>query len=417
MNRVRVGNWRWTAAGAMLAVVVGAGCRQAAIQAPPPPPTVTVMRPADREVVRWDQFSAYLSSPETAQVKARVSGLIVEAPFREGALVRKDDLLFKIDPRPFQASVDNARAMAAQAKATADQAQITYGRDAQLLRAKVLSAQDYDNARASYEESEAALSAAEAALETARLNLEWTDVRAPISGRISKMDVTVGNLVSGGTAQATALTTIVSIDPMYCYLNVPESDALLYRDIALREHQANIGGARLPCLMRLENETGFPRRGVIDFVDNQVDVNTGTVQMRCVFANPTALLMPGLFAVTRVPASARYRSLLIPDQAVNTDQNEQYLLVVGAGNVVERQAVKLGALFGDLRAIAQGLKPNQRVIVNGMQLAIPGKKVTPREAPFPAAALARLDAETALGASPMRTAWETGSQDSQEPPQ
>lgn len=417
MNRARLGNSRWIAAAATLAAIIGAGCRQAVVQPPPSPPTVTVMRPVEHEVVRWDQFSAYLSSPETAVVKARVSGLIEKAPFHEGALVHKGDLLFKIDPRPFQASVDNAHAAAAQAKATADQARLTYERDAALLREHVLSAQDYDNARASYEESVAALDAAKASLETARLNLEWTNVRAPIAGRISKMDVTVGNLVSGGSAQGTTLTTIVSIDPIYCYLNVPESDGLLYQKIALREHWANIGGARLPCLMRLENETGFPRRGMIDFVDNQVDVSTGTVQMRCVFANPTALLMPGLTVVARVPASARYRALLIPDQAVNTDQNEQYLLVVGAANIVERRAVKLGALFGDLCAITQGLKANERVIVKGMQLATPGKKVAPREAPFPAAALARLDAETALGTSAMRTAWETVSQKRQRPPQ
>jgi membrane fusion protein, multidrug efflux system len=417
MNRVRLGNCRWTAAAIALAAVVAAGCRQAAVKPPPAPPTVTVMRPAEHEVVRWDQFSAYLSSPETSVVKARVSGLIEKAPFREGALVHKGDLLFKIDPRPFQADVDNKRAAAAQARATADQARLTYARDAALLRAKVLSAQDYDNARAAYEESVAALRAAQAALETARLNLEWTDVRAPITGRISKMDVTVGNLVSGGSAQATTLTTIVSIDPIYCYLNVPETDALLYQEIAWREHQANIAGARLPCLMHLENETGFPRRGAIDFVDNQVDVSTGTVQMRCVFANPTALLMPGLTVVARVPASARYRALLIPDQAVNTDQNERYLLVVGAGDIVERRAVKLGALFGDLRAIAGGLKANERVIVNGMQLATPGKKVVPREAPFPAATIARLDAETALATGAMRTARETASPEPPQPPQ
>jgi membrane fusion protein, multidrug efflux system len=204
--------------------------------------------------------------------------------------------------------------------------------------------------------------------------------------------VTVGNLVNGGSGQATPLTTIVSIDPLYCYISVPQSLALRYRERALQQ-QSNVAATRIPCFLRLEDETAFGRQGLIDFVDNQVDVATGTVQIRCVFANPTTLLMPGLFAVMRIPASARYSALLIPDAAVNTDQNERYLLVVGSNDVVQRRAVNLGALFGTLRAITAGLKADEWVIVNGTQSALPGARVNPHEASIDAESLERLEGD------------------------
>jgi multidrug efflux pump subunit AcrA (membrane-fusion protein) len=162
----------------------------------------------------------------------------------------------------------------------------------------------------------------------------------------------VGNLITGGSGQATTLTTIVSIDPLYCYINVPQVTALHYQELALQEEQGNVAGAKVPCFLQLENETSFPRQGVIDFVDNQVDVNTGTVQIRCVIANPTSVLTPGLFALTSIPATNRYHTLLIPDAAVNAGQNERYLMVVGSDDVVQQRMVKLGAVFGSLRSIA-----------------------------------------------------------------
>jgi membrane fusion protein, multidrug efflux system len=284
----------------------------------PPPPTVTVSQPLQREVIRWDQYSGYLSSPKTVTVNARVSGLIEEAPFQEGTVVHEGDLLFQIDPRPFQADLDNKQAAVAQAKATAVKAKADFERSTLLLKAQVIAQADYDTTKATYLEAAASLSAAEAALETSRLNLQWTDVRAPITSRVSRMNVTVGNLVNGGSGQATALTIVVSIDPLYCYINVPESAALRYQELALQEKKGNVAGANIGCFLQLENETNFPHQGVIDFVDNQVDVNTGTQQIRCVFANPTTILTPGLFTLTRIPASGRYQALLIPDAAVNT---------------------------------------------------------------------------------------------------
>jgi membrane fusion protein, multidrug efflux system len=397
MNRIHL---RPQCAAALMALVVifVPGCRHAPAPPPPPPPHVTVSRPLLRVVVQWDQFSGYLSSPKTVTVNARVSGLIVQAPFQEGAIVHQGDLLFKIDPRPYQADLDNKAAAVAQARATAEKTKADFERSTLLLKAEVVARADYDSTKASYGEADASLKAAEAALEISRLNLGWTEVRAPITGRVSRMNVTVGNLIIGGDGQVTptTLTTIVSIDPLYCYINVPESIALRFQKLALQENKSSVEGAHVACYMQLENETNFPREGVIDFVDNQVDVNTGTVQIRCVFPNPTTILTPGLFALTRIPASAPYQALLVPDAAVNSDQNERYLLVVGANDVVQLRPVKLGALFGSLRAIAVGLNPDERVIVNGMLSAMPGAKVDPHEIPIPTESLDALESIAAM---------------------
>ena len=415
MNRIQLREVRLATAFVALVVALLPGCNRVAAPQAPPPATVTVSQPVQRDVIRWDQYSGYLSSPKTVTVNARVSGLIVESPFQEGAIVHSGDLLFKIDPRPFQADLDNKEAAVAQARATAVKARADFGRSTELIKAQVIAPSDFDTTKASYGEADASLKAAEAALETSRLNLEWTEVRAPITGRVSRMNVTVGNLVNGGSGQVTALTTIVSIDPLYCYINVPESAALRYQELALKEKQANIAGANIACSLQLENETNFPHPGVIDFVDNQVDVNTGTQQIRCVISNPTTILTPGLFAVTRIPASGRYNALLIPDAAVNSDQDERYLLIVGANDVVQQRPVKLGALFGTLRAITDGLKPGERVVVNGMQFAQSGAKVIPHEVPVPTQSVDAMESDTAgpssaQAASDLRTAYQSDSQ-------
>ncbi len=391
MNRNPLLNFLWAAAAFVLAAALLPGCNRTTPKQAPPPPAVTVSRPSEREVVRWDEYSGYLSSPKTVIVSARVSGLLEEAPFQEGAIVQQGDLLFEIDPRPFQADFDNKQAAVEQARATAHKARADLDRSLRLLRAQVIAQASYDTDKAASEEADASLSAAEAALETSRLNLDWTDVRAPITGRVSRINVTVGNLVNGGSGQATALTTIVSIDPLYCYIDVPQVTALHYQELALQEKQGNVAGAKLPCFLQLENETNFPRQGVIDFVDNQVDVNTGTVQIRCVISNPTSVLTPGLFALTSIPATSRYRTLLIPDAAVNTDQNERYLLIVGNDDVVRQRTVRLGAVFGTLRSITEGLNPGEWVIVNGLQLAAPGSKVNPHATSISATALNALE--------------------------
>jgi RND family efflux transporter MFP subunit len=407
----------WVTALIALVLALVPGCQRVVAPPAPPPPAVTVSQPLQRDVIRWDQYSGYLSSPQTAVVDARVSGLIEEAHFQEGAVVHQGDLLFKIDSRPFQADFDNKKAAVAQAKATADKTRADFERSNLLLKDQVIAQADYDANKASYLQAAASLKAAEAALETSRLNLEWTDVRAPITGRVSRMNVTVGNLVNGGSGQATTLTTIVSIDPLYCYIDVPEGAALRYQELALQEKNSNVAAAKIGCFLQLENETSFPHQGVIDFVDNQVDVNTGTQQIRCVFANPTTILTPGVYALMRIPASGRYQTLLIPDAAVNADQNERYLLIVGADDVVQQRPVRLGALFGTLRSITDGLKPGERVIVNGLQSAHFGAKVVPHEAPIPSESLGAPESMSAAGSPTMQetSALRTAARSSSHP--
>jgi multidrug efflux system membrane fusion protein len=377
----------------VLVSVCLSGCKRADSQRATTPPAVTVSQSLQREVTRWDDYSGYLSAPETAIVSARVSGLIVEAPFHEGAIVHSGDLLFKLDPRPFKADFDNKKAAVAQAKAMADRTRADFGRFRDLLQEQVISQSEFDSAKASYQQSAASLSAAEAALETSRLNLEWSEVKAPITGRISRMEVTVGNLINGGSGQPTNLSTIVSIDPLYAYLNVPEDAALHYQQLAVHENTAQVAAAKMPCFLQLESETNFPHAGVIDFVDNRADTNTGTVQIRCAIPNPTMLLTPGMFTVTRLPASAAYQALLIPDVAINTDQNERYVLVVGENNVVQSRTVELGVLFGSLRSITKGLQPNEWVVIDGMQSARLGAAVHPRKASIPLEAQRALEAD------------------------
>jgi RND family efflux transporter MFP subunit len=409
MSRRLVPNFCWVTI-IVTAIALVACNHPSAVQAPPPP-AVTVSQPIQQEVMRWDEYGGTLSSPKTVTVSARVSGMIEQAPFQEGTLVHQGELLFKIDPRPFKADLDNKQAAIQQAKATADKARADFNRYTKLLEARVIAQADYDTTRAAWEEATAALSAAQAAFETSRLNLEWTDVRAPITGRVSRINVTVGNLINGGAGQATPLTTVVSIDPLYSYLNVPEGTALHYQELALQEKRGNVAGARVPCILRLQSGA-LSRQGAIDFVDNQVDVNTGTVQIRCVISNPTGILTPGLYAFARIPAGNPYRALLIPDAAVNTDQNERYLLVVDKNDVVQQRRVELGDVFGTLRAINDGLNPGEWVIVNGMQHAQPGAKVDPHAAPISAKALDELESIASPGnmTVPLQTTRQASSQ-------
>src|SRR5260370_6737686 len=246
MNRIQLRQFLLAMAFFTLVVALLPGCKRVIAPQAPPPATVTVSQPLQRDVVRWDQYSGYLSSPKTVTVNARVSGLIQEAPFQEGAIVRAGDLLFRIDQRPFQADLDNKKAAVAQARAMAEKNKADFVRSSELLKAQVIAQSDYDNTKASYGEAAASLNAAEAALETSRLNLEWTDVRAPITGRVSRMNVTAGNLVNGGSGVTTPTppTTIVSIDPPSCYIKVPPNAALRSPELAGGEEKGERRGAK-----------------------------------------------------------------------------------------------------------------------------------------------------------------------------
>jgi RND family efflux transporter MFP subunit len=345
-----------------------------------PPATVTVMHPVEREVTDWEDYPGRLQSPESTNIQARITGVVTETPFKEGALVHQGDVLFVIDDRPFKADLDNKIANVAKDMAQVDLMKTQLARSERLLQTHVVDQQDYDTAQANYLQAQAQLEADRAAQETSELNLEWTRVRAPISGVVGKISVTAGNLITGGVGNGTLLTTLVSVDPLYCYVPVPERTLLKYQQYA-RRNQQTVRDASIPCAIELENETDFIHRGVIDFFDNTVDANTGTIQVRGVFKNPDNFLTPGLFARMRIEGAGHSAALLVPDAALGTDQNERYLLVVDASDTVQSRPVKLGQLFGDMRVITDGITKGDRVIVNGLQMALPGTTVNVMEAP------------------------------------
>lgn len=347
-----------------------------------PAAAVTVSRPVQREVIDWDTYTGFLASPESVDVRARVSGEIVAVPFKEGDIVQKGQTLVKIDARPFQADLDAKLAAVEQAKAQVALTNVDLQRNEQAAKTAAVSQQALDTARANYQQAEAQLSSANAAVEASKLNVEWCNVIAPITGRISYKYVTEGNLISGGTDTATLLTTIQSIDPMYCYIDVDEESVLKYKRLAAEQKRKSARQVTVPCFLQLANETNFPHAGFIDFVDNKINQATGTMRARGVFANADGYLEPGFFARMRIPGSERYNALLIPDAAIGTQQNLRYVYVLGAGNKAEFRVVTPGSSFGPLRAIAAGISPEDSVIVNGLLSVRTGAVVNPKEEPI-----------------------------------
>jgi RND family efflux transporter MFP subunit len=350
------------------------GCEKPAATAAPLP-AVTVAHPLQREVIEWDAFTGHLEAPESVSVAARVSGLVMETPFVEGSIVKKGDLLFVIDDRPFKADLESKRADEAKAEAQLAIAELSLKRQAEALKGNAVSQQDYDNAKAARDQAAAVVGGAKAAVELSELNLEWCKVTSPINGRVSNKLVTVGNLVNGGAGQATLLTTVQSVSPIYCYIDVDEHSVLKYQELSIAKKRVSARDAKIPCYLQLSNETGYPHTGVVDFVDNHVDPTTGTLRARGIFRNQSGLLTPGFFASMRIPGSGRYQALLIPDTAIGADQSERNVLVVKDDVVVPR-IVQLGALFGGLRSIVGGLNVDDQVIINGQMHARPGGKVT-----------------------------------------
>lgn len=369
-------------AAALMTELTGCDSKPAAAQTPPPA-DVAVSHPVQREVVEWDTYTGHLEAPKSVNVVARVSGLIEEMPFVEGSIVKRGDVLAVIDDRPFKADLDSKTADQKKAESALSIAKVTYDRLAQLRkRADAVSQQDVDNAKANLEEAEAVLAGAKAAVEYSRLNLEWCRVLSPIDGRVSYKFVTVGNLVNGGAGQATLLTTIQSISPIYCYVDVDEHSVLKYQKLAEERKLSSERDGNVPCYLQLDNEVGFPHEGYIDFVDNRVDPTTGTQRVRAVLKNTSGQLTPGFFAKIRVPGSGRYHATLVPDTAIGNDQSQRNVLVVDKDNKVSARPVQLGALFGGLRSIVSGISINDRIVVNGQMYAFPGATVKPTEVPI-----------------------------------
>jgi multidrug efflux system membrane fusion protein len=355
-----------------------AGCTRTAAQpAAPPPPKVTVAEVLHRDVTEWDEFTGRLEAVDTVAVRPRVSGYISAVRFTEGAVVRKGDLLFQIDQRPFQAEVDRLRAERTRSEAIADRATSELHRAERLRAEDAMSKEEFDRRSAFAREAQAQIAAINAGLAAAELNLEFTRVTAPINGRVSRAIVTEGNLVSSGPGEATLLTTLVSIDPIHAHFDADEGIFLKYLELARNGQRQNARASKQRIEMALAGEDGFPRQGELDFLDNRLDPSTGTIRGRALFRNPTGELTPGLFVRLRLPGSSEYSGILIQDRAVGTDLDKRFVFVVKPDQTIEYRPVTLGPLIDGLRVVRSGLQPGERIVVNGLQRVRPGAAVEP----------------------------------------
>jgi RND family efflux transporter MFP subunit len=366
-----------------------AGCSPPAQQEVAPPPlSVPVSRPLRRQVTDFAEFTGRTSAVETVRVRSRIWGHLQKIHFVEGAEVKKGDLLFVIDPRPYQTALERAEAEVAQSEARSTRLAAERGRARSLVTTRAMSREEFDKTSADLLEAQAAVRSAKAALETAKLNLAYTEVRAPVDGQVSRALVTVGNVVTSGETGGTVLTTLVSVDPVYAYFDV---DDLTYLSVRKMFRSCTNGSKEAKPVVRLglAHERDYPHEGAIDFMDNQVDPSTGTLKMRGVFSNKDRELTPGLFARVRLAVGPAHEALLVTDRAIDTDQGQKVLYVVGKDNIVVRRLVRLGGLHEGMREIVSGIKAGDQVIVDGIQRVRPGMPVEPRVVEMPVAQDAR----------------------------
>jgi RND family efflux transporter MFP subunit len=374
--------WAVAAAGIVLALCL-AGCSDEETQqgGAPPPPAVEVARPIVKQIVEDDEFIGRFEAVDRVELRSRVDGYLYDVHFTDGDVVQKDQLLFTIDQRPFQ-----ARLAQAQADVNSTQAVVEFTKD-DLARAVALaergniSQQTVDQRRQEYRVAEANLAAAQSALEVAKLDLEYTEIRAPIAGRIDEQWVSVGNLV---TANSTILTTIVSQDPIYFYFDIDERSYLAYaRDARMRSESLQQGAGSLPVTVRLSDVREAPHEGVLDFSQNQLDEGTGTMRVRAVFPNTDGILQPGLFGRINVPGSLPYMGVLIPDEAISADQERRIVYVVDAEGVATARVIRPGPRIDGYRVVREGLDGSETIVINGLMRVRPGVTVTPQLVELP----------------------------------
>jgi RND family efflux transporter MFP subunit len=369
-------------AALLAALVLMAGCSESPQKqaTAPPPPTVTVAKPAKRTVVDQDEYVGRFVAVDSVEIRARVSGYLDRIDFTDGQMVKQGDLLFTLDKRPFQTALDQAVGNLEQARANLAFAETDLARGAQLVRERTITEQTFDQRTQAKRVADATVRAREAAVASAKLDLEFTELRAPVAGRIGDRRVSVGNLITGSTTGTTTLlATIVSIDPIRFEFTFDEASYLRYerlaqggRDVTSREGSVVVG-------LKLLDEQDFAHQGRMDFVDNVIDRSSGTIRGRAVFSNPDGVFTPGMFGRVRAPGSPSYVALLVPDTAIGTEQARKFVLVVDADNVAKMKYVTLGQVFDNLRVIKSGLTEDDRIVVNGLMRARPNLPVNPQE--------------------------------------
>lgn len=357
-----------------------AGCARneaATAAAPAAAPQVSVAEVLKRPVTDYDEFTGRFVAVERVEVRPRVSGYISSVSLTPGREVKKGDLLFTIDPRPYEAALKGAKAELARARTQLALARTERERAVKLLAQHAISQEEFDSRSSGTEQAEANVEAASAAVDTASLNLAWTRVESPISGLVSREEVTAGNLVSAGQ---TLLTTVVSADKIYVEFETDEQAYLKYAALTRSGERGNARNSHLPVWVGLADEKGTPHEGQMVFLDNALDAQTGTIRARALLDNSDRRFTPGLFARVKLEGSARYEALLVNDSAIGTDQNVRYVFAVGPGNKVEYRAVKLGPVIDDgLRVVRDGLKPGELIVVNGLQRVRPGVTIAPQK--------------------------------------
>jgi len=359
-----------------LAALILAGCaRNEAAETPAAPPPVQAAKVVSKSITEFDEFTGRFEAVERVEVRPRVSGYVMATRFAQGHEVKKGDILYVIDPRPYQATLKHAQAELTRARTQAALAESERVRATKLIEKRAISQEEFDARISGNEQAAANLQAAEAAVESAALDLSFTEVRAPISGLVGRAEITAGNLVSAGQ---TLLTTVVSIDPIYVSFDGDEQVYLKNTGMELRGEVKSQRNTRSPVWAGLADEQGHPHEGVMVFLDNELDPNTGTIHARGLFKNTDRRFTPGMFARVKLIGSGKYDALLINDSAIGTDQSVKFVLRVGVENKIEYAPVKLGPLVDGLRVVREGLKPEDVIVVKGLQQVRPGMPVTPQ---------------------------------------
>ena len=366
---------------ALAAMLASCGERQQQSRGAPPSPTVIVAKPIKRTVSDFDEYVGRFAAVNSVEIRSRVSGYLDAVHFKDGQIVKQGDLLFSIDKRPFQNTLDQVKANRELANSNLVFTKADLERGQQLVRDKTITNQIFEQRSQAYRNAQALVNANAAAVRQAELDLQFTELRAPINGRIGDRRVSRGNLVTGGTSgNTTLLATIVSIDPIHFVFTFDEASFLRYERMSKTGNDVASRSAGVPVELKLIDEREFTHKGRMDFVDNVIDRSTGTIRGRALFANPNGVFTPGMFARVRVPASPEYQALLVPDIAIGTEQIHKYVLVVDGSNTAREKYVTLGQTTPDgLRVIKHGIGADDRVVVSGLMQARAGQKVKPQE--------------------------------------